>query len=555
MRLMAWIWFLCACQGGVPQAGSNGLPTGGETVRSEALCDQSEAGLDLKARPVTIPALREWRPAAGVFRLGVAPRLVYSASDAAMLAPVAEVFAADLRALTGGRVSTAISQQTNPGDIRLVLGDCDARLGAEGYRLRIGEALTLSAPQAAGVFYASRSVLQLLAQGRSLAAGEALDWPRYPERGLMVDIGRKHFTPDWIHRQIREMAYLKLNLLHLHFSENLGFRIASERFPELAAQQHLTRAQVAEIVALAARHFITVVPEIGMPGHMGAALANHPEFQLVDLFGQAAPNQLDVSLTPARDYAHALIEEFLPLFPGPYWHTGADEYIAAYDYPRYPQLQQYAQSRYGEQANGKDAVHGYINEVTQLLASKGKTTRAWHDDLDGGSAVSIDNRIVVEWWTDFSPLGDLVLVPGPQELLDRGHRILNAGWFPTYYVVGGAAGIAPGVPAVPQMRDAYENWQVHEFYGPLYSPDLGGQVLYRPPQVVAADEPNNLGAKLQVWCDGPDAETEDEIAENIAPRLRVIAQKTWNSALLTPDYGEFQAMTQAIGHAPDAAGR
>lgn len=498
-------------------------------------------------RPLTIPALREWQAASGSYHLCQVPRIIIAADAASPLRPVAEVLAEDLgrlRALSP-QIVAGDAGAAAAGDIVLTLGDSDTRLGTEGYRLRIGAAVVISAAQPAGVFYGTRSLLQLLTQSPAINAGEALDWPRYPERGLMVDVGRKFFTLDWLERHLREMAWLKLNLFHLHFSENLGFRIESTSHPEIVSEQHYSKAEIAQFIALARRYHITVVPEIDMPAHMGAALAAHPELQLTDVLGRSTAGLLDVSQPGAQPFVQDLLEEFLPLFPGPYWHTGADEYMPLYNYPLHPQLQAYAQQHYGSGANGKDAVHGFTNWVNELVRGTGKTTRMWHDDLEGGVAVTVDPDIVVEWWTNFSPLGDLVLVPSPQQLLDRGHRILNAGWFPTYYVVGGAAGLPEGLPPRVDMRPAYEDWNVHQFYGPL---DTGPALTV--PATVAQDEPGNLGAKLHVWCDTPDAETEEEVAAGIAPRLRVIAQKTWHSPLLTASYAEFEAMMTATGHSP-----
>lgn len=499
-------------------------------------------------RPLTVPALRQWQPGSGdAYRLCTTPRILITPESETQLRPVAEVFAQDLSQQSGltPQIIAGDAGNASAGDIVLALGETDERLGREGYRLRVGPSLAITAREPAGVFYGTRSILQLLRQSPEIHAGEALDWPRYPERGLMVDVDRKFFTRAWIERHLREMAWLKLNYFHLHFSENLGFRLESTRHPEIVSEQHYSQDDLQELIALAQRYHITVVPEIGMPGHLGAVLAPHPELQLKDAIGQPSLSQLDITQAGAETLARDLIEEFLPLFPGPYRHTGADEYMPLYDYPRYPQLQTYAQERYGFAANGKDAVHGFTNWVNDQVRGLGKTTRMWHDDLNGGLTVVVNPDIVVEWWTNFSPIGDLVLIPSPQELLDRGHRIMNAGWFPTYYTVGAAAGFPQGLPPRSDMRMAYENWEVHQFYGPL---DTGP--VQTPPATVAADEPRNLGAKLHVWCDGPDAETEEQIAEGIAPRLRVIAQKTWNSPRLTESYADFESVITQTGHSP-----
>jgi hexosaminidase len=337
-----------------------------------------------------------------------------------------------------------------------------------------------------------------------------------------------------------------MNIYHFHFSENEGFRVESESHPEIVSEQHLTKAEVREIVALASRYFITVIPEIGMPSHMGAALKPHPELQLKDIFGQPSPNNLDVSNPDAVQFARELIEEYLPLFPGPYWHTGADEYIPFYDYLRYPQLQAYAREQYGPSANGKDAVHGHINWVADLVAQHGKITRAWNDDLNGASAVTVNPDIIIEWWTEFQPLGDIILIPTPQALLDRGHHIHNASNWPTYLTPGGPS--AAQIP--PDMAETYKAWDVHQFAGALYA----GPV-HLPYKTVAADERRNLGTKFHFWANDEFGTlgNEDEIAVDIAPRLRVIAQKSWQSPLLTPDYASFQPIMDAVGHAPGYA--
>jgi hexosaminidase len=493
-------------------------------------------------RALTIPALREWRGGEGTFRLRRSPRIVVPVAHRRRLRSDAEVFADDLRELTGRRVEVVSRRGTRlrRGDIRLALGARDHGLGREGYRMRIGRTVRIAGNHPAGAFYATRTLLQLLRQGADVPAGRARDWPRYPERGLMVDVGRKYFTPGWLQAHVRELAYLKLNYLHLHLSDNQGFRIESERHPEVVSSRHLTKREVRELVALATRYHVTVVPEIDMPGHMEAALARHPELQLKNLAGLRSPANLDYTLPEARAFAHELIEEYLPLFPGPYWHMGADEYLITVpgfqtpvDYALYPQLEAYARREYGPEATAKDGILGFVNSTSALVRARGKTLRIWHDGLEGGRAVTVDPSIAVDWWIDTAG-------PTPHELLAAGHRIMNAGWFPTYYVEGPLGAVRP------DMRTAYESWEVNRFYGPF----VLNEGLQNPPDVVAPDEPRNLGSKLHVWNDVPDAETEEQIATGIAPRLRVIAQKTWGSPLLTPSYAEFEDIARATGHAP-----
>ena len=166
----------------------------------------------------------------------------------------------------------------------------------------------------------------------------------------------------------------------------------------------------------------------------------------------------------------------------------------------------------------------------------------WHDDIGGGSAVARHPAIVAEWWIDVSPLSD-VRPPTPQQLLDRGHPIMNAGWFPTYHVNG--VGGSP-VPLTPNLTAAYEAWDVHEFHGPLV---LDGTIR-KPPDTIAARDSRNRGSKLNLWNDNPTFATEAQDAVTIAPGLRVIAQKTWESPVLVPDYRAFQAIAGRVASAP-----
>ena len=504
-----------------------------------ALAPQAQAA---NPRPATIPALREWQGGEGTFQVRRATRIVIPRRHRRRLRSDARMLAADLAKLTGRRPRVVASRhkRLRRGDIRLGLGARDPALGREGYRMRIAGAVRIAANAPAGAFYGTRTLLQLFRQDPRLPRGRTRDWPRYPERGLMVDVGRKYFTPGWLRSHVRELAWLKLNYLHLHLSDNQGFRIESESHPEIVSERHLTKAEVRALIELARRHHITVVPEIDMPGHMEAALARHPELQLKSASGTPSPANLDYTLPEGRAFARELVAEYMPLFPGPYWHMGADEYLITApgfqtpaDYAAYPHLEAYARERYGAEATAKDGILGFVNEIGTLARGGGKTLRIWHDGLEGGQVVTVDPATVVDWWIDTAG-------PTPQELLSAGHRIMNAGWFPTYYVHGPLGAMRP------DMRTAYESWEVNEFYGPF----VYDETVQNPPDMVSPEEPRNLGSKLHIWNDDPEEATESEIAEGVFPRLRVIAQKTWSSPPLTPAYADFEDFGKRLGRAP-----
>src|SRR5882672_4308045 len=177
--------------------------------------------------PRTIPALQRWTagPCGYTFRSGA--RVV--ALDQ-RLAGTASVLAEDLAALTGVAVTWVLGGPVRAGDLVLRLGAVEG--GAEGYRMTVGPSVLVEGNTEAGVFYGTRTILQLLRRGATIPGGTAADWPLYPERGLMLDTGRRFFSLSFLRNQIRELAYLKLNYLHLHLSDIQGFRLQSETHPE-----------------------------------------------------------------------------------------------------------------------------------------------------------------------------------------------------------------------------------------------------------------------------------------------------------------------------------
>ncbi|HVV75908.1 MAG TPA: family 20 glycosylhydrolase [Mycobacteriales bacterium] len=492
--------------------------------------------------PLVIPALRQWYHGTGSWRLGPHARILVWPDHADLLS-LARQLSADLRHEVGRRLPVAAQRSGyRTGDVVLRQSDDLARrLGDEGYSLEVSRLVRITAPTTAGLFYGGRSVVQMLHQGLSVHQGFGLDVPRYPERGLMVDASRTTYSTNWVLREIRRLAALKLNILHLHLTDDQRWAIVSRSYPSLAAKNAFTRRDIRRILRLARRDHVTVIPEIEMPGHMAAFLAQHPGMELrpaatasSSTSQQYLTDKLDITNPKALAAMRKILDEYLPMFPGPYWDMGADEYLPPAEYAAFPQLATYATTRYGVGATPSDAVHGFINWVDGIVRAHHKTLRIWSDQMGGTGVVPVNPDVVAEWWSSVSPLGDTVTV-SPNALLGEGHQVLNAGWYPNYYTddLGPVAGKAklPGV---------YASWQVNQFDGQELK---NGTVTTQ--QTVPASSPGLLGTTLDIW--GPLNETTRQTAAGIEPRLAVLSQKAWGSRLPAPTYAGFAKEMRRVG--------
>jgi hexosaminidase len=285
----------------------------------------------------------------------------------------------------------------------------------EAYVLHIeAEKAVLRAPTTLGVLRGLETLLQLVDSTASPALTETgasaatsgwflpavlvQDAPRFPWRGLMLDVAR-HWQPmDVIKRNLEGMAAMKLNVLHLHLTEDQGFRIESKTHPRLhqlgSDGLYFTQADIREIIAFAADRGIRVVPEFDIPGHATSWLVAYPELG-------SAPGPyvierrwgiFDPVLDPTNEKVYALLADFLgemaALFPDPYMHIGGDENNGIH-WTANPRIQEFIRER-----NLKDnpGVHAYFNQrVQQILQKSGKRLVGWdeilHPDLSKDAVI------------------------------------------------------------------------------------------------------------------------------------------------------------------------
>jgi len=272
----------------------------------------------------------------------------------------------------------------------------------EAYTLKTSPTqATLRASTALGALYGLETLLQLLqsdAMGWFLPEVTIIDRPRFPWRGLMIDVVR-HWQPiDVIKRNLDGMALVKLNVLHLHLTDDQGFRIESKTCPRLhesGSDGHFfTHEQIREIIAFAAKRGIRVVPEFDIPGHATSWLVGHPELASAPgAYGiERGRGIFDPVLDPTNPRVYEILEKFLgemaALFPDAYLHIGGDENNGVH-WSANPGIQAFIREH---QLQDNAGLHAYFNgRIHTILAKHGKQLVGWdeilHPSLPAGSVV------------------------------------------------------------------------------------------------------------------------------------------------------------------------
>ncbi|MGK5531246.1 beta-N-acetylhexosaminidase [Streptomyces sp. URMC 129] len=473
--------------------------------------------------PATIPSVRSFDAEPGPGWAPAATTRVVADADGP-LDDEADRLAGELNAARA-------SGDARAGDVELVL-DPGADTGDEGYRLVTDDQrVTVTAETDAGVFYGTRTVVQAVNGRGGLPQGTVEDRPDRPQRGLSLDIARKHFPAEWIEDRLREMADLKLNQLQLHLSDDQAFRVASDSHPEIVSAPHLTKDEVRGIVELAASLHIDVIPEIDSPGHLDAVLDAHPELRLTRADGSVTEGAIDIADPAAGELIDDLLREYDELFPSRLWHLGGDEYAALFSADpeaAYPGLAEAARERFGPDATVRDLATDWLNDRAETVRELGRTPQVWNDGMHRGGVVAPDAEREVTYWT-----GREYGAREPEEYLEAGYRLINLNSEYLYYVLGEANDFA-----YPTGERIYEEWTPDVLRGSAPVPEEYAGAAHVP------------GGRLAVWCDLADAQTTAEVAEGIRMPLRAVAQKLWDPADPERDWAAFTALADEV--APSA---
>lgn len=440
----------------------------------------------------------------GVFRLAEATR-IYVQPGTAELLSLGRYLSARLAPATGYDIPVLETRGApHPSEgIYLTIAGRDHVLGAEGYELVVGrDRITLEAQQPAGLMRGIQTIRQMLPASIEsstvqsgpweMATGTITDYPRFAWRGTMLDVARHFFGVDDIKRTIDLMAYYKLNYLHLHLSDDQGWRIMIDSWPNLATcggstavggdtGGYYSQAEYLEIVAHAQSQYITVVPEIDMPGHTTAALASYGE---LNCDGAAPPlyTGTDVgfsSLCVKKEITYAfvrdVIKEIATLTPGQYFHIGGDEAASTDD---------------------SDYVR-FIEQVQAIVQSLGKKMIGWEEIANA----KLLNTSIAQYWKN-STLA--------QRAVQQGAKLI----------------MSPASKAYLDIKYSPEtplglNWAGYTSVQDAYTWDPATQVD-------EVSESDILGVEAPLWTET--IETMDDIEFMAFPRLAGYAEIGWSPA-------------------------
>ena len=364
----------------------------------------------------------------------------------------------------------------------------------ESYRLEVTASdVRLDAPTPLGVLHGFQTFLQLVETTPEGFAAPAIlieDHPRFPWRGLLIDVSR-HFMPvGVIKRELDGMEAVKLNVLHWHLSDDQGFRVESKKFPRLqklsSDSEFYSQEQIREVIEYARDRGIRVLPEFDMPGHTTSWFVAYPElasgpgpYQIARDFGVHDP-----VMDPTREHTYKFLDDFIGemarLFPDQYFHIGGDE-VNGKQWAANPQIKRFMR-RHGLR-NSSD-LQAYFNKRLQKIVRRhGKIMEGWDEILHA----ELPKDVVVQSWRGQKALADAV---------QHGYRgLLSFGYY------------------LDLMQPASQHYLIDPFAGAAAN-------------LTAEEKQRVLGGEACMWSELITPETIDE---RLWPRAAAVAERLWSA--------------------------
>lgn len=470
----------------------------------------------INQKPFVIPELQEWYGGEGSFKLN--KKMILTVADNQELINNCHTFADEYEALTGSKIKIKPGKQS--GNIHVALANIG--MGEEGYRITITPSnVSIEADTPLGALWATKTLLQMSEQSTdgTLPVGVINDYPKFEQRGFMLDCGRKFFPLSYLEECIKIMSYYKMNAFQVHLNDNAfvqyfdndwdktysAFRLESDTYPGLAAKDgHYTKKEFIELQKLADKYGVVVIPEIDAPAHSLAFTQYKPEIGSVE-YGM---DHLDLFKDETYQFMDALWHEYLsgdePVFRGKMVHIGTDEYS-------------------NKKKEVVEKFRHYTNHYINLVESYGKQACLWGalTHAKGDTPVKSDNVIMSAWYNGYAD---------PVEMVKQGYKLISI-----------PDGLLYIVPAAGYY---YDYLNIEKLYNTWTPPHVGKSVFKE-------DDPNILGGMFAVWNDhaGNGISVKD-VHHRVFPAMQTLAVKMWRGAETALPWEDFNTQRAFISEAP-----
>ncbi|WP_306479909.1 discoidin domain-containing protein, partial [Mediterraneibacter sp.] len=470
------------------------------------------------AKPAVVPELAEWYGGETKGDVTISGKILVD-PNAGDLKAAADALAADYEAELGKKMTVETGSTPAAGDIYFTLDTSDNGLGEEGYVMDSDAHVKITAAHQTGAYWATRSILQIaeLNEGK-LPKGTTRDYPKYEVRGFMLDVARKPVSMETLEDVAKEMAYYKMNALHIHLNDNLifyedfatteearekaytGFRLESDikkdgnggknKADLTNEDMHYTKAEFRQFILNCRAMGIDIIPEFDTPGHSGAFTKVRPDLMLQGNASKRAGEQFDLSdakYAESLAFVQSVWDEYLneDMFDKSMTvHIGTDEY-------------------YGE----KNCFRKFSDDMIKYIQEKGYTVRMWGslsnmlENQPGAYPVRREGVQLNIWNTGYA---------NPQDMYEKGYELINT--LESNYIVPAAGYYGDYL----NSNHLYTNWVPNKF---------GDQAT------IPAGSDQMLGATYAIWNDSIDTRangiSEIDIYDRFASALPAIASKDW----------------------------
>ncbi|HEX2968079.1 MAG TPA: beta-N-acetylhexosaminidase [Bacteroidales bacterium] len=452
------------------------------------------AGANLIPEPATVNATGGW------FELGEKTTISYR-DGSEEVRSIATYLGGRINPSTGYNLQPVATQEPGKNSIYLELLT-DNSTGDEGYILDITKDLVkLSASAPAGLFRGVQTIMQLLPPSIEeksvqetkwqIPTGSINDRPDYAYRGLMLDVARHFFNVEEVKTLIDQISYYKINVLHLHLSDDQGWRIEIKSWPKLTEVGgktevgggeggFFTQEQYSDLVKYAAARYITIVPEIDMPGHTNAALASYAELncngKATELYTgtEVGFSTFCTKKEITYKFIDDVVREISAITPGPYFHIGGDE----------------------SHSTKKEDYIPFVNRVQEIVASHGKQVIGW-DDI---AISTLKPNTIAQHWAN---------IKNANMAVAQGAKIL----------------MSPATKAYTDMQ--YDSTSKFGLHWAAYI-EVDSAYIWDPAQFTPGIEKQNIiGIEAPLWAET--ISNSDEIEYLVFPRLPGYAEIGWTS--------------------------